>query len=64
MRLLTIPQAAEQLGVHRSAIYRLIGEGALDVVDVAATGERRRLRIAEPELDRFIAARTIPRPAA
>jgi excisionase family DNA binding protein len=51
-RLLTVPQAAEHLGVSRSKLYELIAAGEITTVRVG-----RARRIAPADLASFIAAR-------
>ena len=45
-RLVTIPVAAQLLGVSRSKLYELLGEGALPTVRI---GRSRRISIADLE---------------
>ena len=49
VRLVTIPAAAQLLGVSRSKLYELLGEGALPTVRI---GRSRRIAIAD--LDAFV----------
>jgi excisionase family DNA binding protein len=46
VRLVTIPVAAQLLGVSRSKLYELLGEGALPTVRI---GRSRRIAIADLE---------------
>ena len=46
IRLVTIPAAAQLLGVSRSELYELLGEGALPTVRI---GRSRRVAIADLE---------------
>ncbi len=46
VRLVTIPAAAQLLGVSRSKLYELLGEGALPTVRI---GRSRRIAIADLE---------------
>lgn len=46
VRLVTIPAAAQLLGVSRSKLYELLGEGALPTVRI---GRSRRITIADLE---------------
>lgn len=48
--LLTVPEAASELRVHRMTVYRLLEEGKLRAVRVRAA-----LRIPRAELEKFIA---------
>ncbi len=48
-RLFTIPEAASELKVSRSAIYRLITAGQLKAVHIG-----RSVRIRREELERFL----------
>ena len=61
--LLTIPQVAQRLGVHRDTVYTLISRGELAVTDLATgqvkTGNgRAKSRIREDVLADFIERRT------
>lgn len=67
--LLTIPQVAARLGVHRDTVYSYIAQGHLAVTDMA-TGitkggsGRAKTRIREDVLAAFIDARTRVVPVA
>ena len=54
-RLMTVPEVAAALRVHRSTAYRLIAEGAFPVTHV-----RRRVRVSEQALDEFVKRNTDP----
>jgi excisionase family DNA binding protein len=54
-RLLSTADAADVLGVSRDTILRHVKAGSLPFVDVAASGERERIRIDEADLDTWIA---------
>jgi len=47
-RLLTVTQAAEEFGVHRATIFRLLDEGQLSRIQPGGPGHA--LRISEREL--------------
>lgn len=49
--LLTIPEAAEALGVSRATLYRLLASGRLRATRIG----RRCTRVAISELERFVA---------
>ena len=49
VRLVTIPAAAKLLGVSRSKLYELLGEGALPTVRIG-----RSRRIAITDLEAFV----------
>ena len=58
-RLLTLDDVADRIGVSRTTVKRLVAAGELRVVDISATaGGRRRVRIREDELTRWINKRT------
>lgn len=50
--LLTVPQAANRLGISRSTLYLLLRNG-----DITAIKIGRSVRIAVAELERWIAAK-------
>ena len=60
MKLYTLEEAGDLLGVSGRTVQRLIADGELRCVDVAATGNgtRRRLRVRSEDLERFINKRT------
>ncbi|MEV4181686.1 helix-turn-helix domain-containing protein [Streptosporangium canum] len=58
-RLLTVPEAAEQLRLSERQVYRLIGDGELRVVDVSRPGSRRsKTRVRSDDLTDYINAKT------
>lgn len=58
-RLFTWDEAAQHIGVSISTVKRLVDNGDLRAVDIATQkGGRRRLRIREDELARWIDKRT------
>lgn len=52
--LLTIPEAAAELGVHRDTVYDRISEGLIRTVNLAKPGQRSKARIERRELERYI----------
>ncbi len=56
----TVPEAAEQLNVHESTLYRAIQAGGLGAYSVGSGG--RAIRIPAGELEAFKARRMIRRP--
>ena len=50
--LLTIPQVAAALQVHRSSVYRYIADGMLTTVDIGR--KRPKTRVRQAALDKFI----------
>jgi excisionase family DNA binding protein len=59
-RLLSIPQAADALGVHRTTIHRMVADGRLDAISY---GKRTR-RIREDQLLAPNGAPGVPEPDA
>lgn len=56
--LLTIPQTAAHLGIHRATVYRYITDGDIEVIDVARPGSKKtRLRVPIDALRAYIASR-------
>ena len=55
VRLVTIPAATQLLGVSRSKLYELLGEGALPTVRI---GRSRRIAIAD--LEAFVGRCRVP----
>ena len=56
-KLLSVPQAAERLGVSAKSVRRLIDAGELAAYQLKRSGDGRRgssIRIAESELRRFL----------
>lgn len=53
--MLTLPQVAERLNLSADSVRRLIDAGRLEAVNVSA-GARRRWRVQEDALQRFIEA--------
>jgi excisionase family DNA binding protein len=60
--MLTSAEAMEQLGIKKTAFYKLLNSGELAAVDVSAaarkrrigeTGRRRTLRIPQSQVDAF-----------
>ena len=49
IRLLTIPQVQERLGLGRSTIYNLINAGELKAIKI-----NKSVRIADTDVDKFI----------
>jgi len=65
MKLLTISQAAEILGVAEHAVISLLRQGQLTYIDVSVTqnSKRPRKRIREADLLAFIESRRVTPPA-
>jgi excisionase family DNA binding protein len=51
--LLTIPEVARRLGLHRDTVYRKIQRGEIPAVRIGRD-ETRQLRVDERELEAFI----------
>lgn len=64
MNLLTIPQAAERLGVSRTHVYDLIAAGHLRRFNVSAKPGSTKTRVADTDVDAYIANAEMPLPAA
>ena len=62
-RLLSVPDAATQLGCSRTHVYGLIAAGHLRPVEIKATGSRSKTRIRQDDLDAFVEDRTREVPA-
>ena len=59
IKLLTIPETADKLGVSVRTVHKLIRVGDLRTVDIAVSGDKRsRARVREDDLEAFIEART------
>ena len=56
--LLTVQQAAEQLGVGKDMVYALIHQGSLPALNLARPGQRQKLRIALAVLEQWIIEQT------
>lgn len=53
--LLTIPEAAAHLRIHRSTVYDLISDGALEAIDLARPGcTQTKLRVPYASLKTYI----------
>lgn len=59
LRLYTVADAAEALGVSQSYLYEQIREGRISTVELG-TDKKSKLRIRASELEAFIEARTTP----
>lgn len=66
--MLTSAEAMEQLGIKKTAFYKLLNSGELTAVDVSAaarkrrigeTGRRRTLRIPQSQVDAFKARNAV-----
>jgi len=59
VKLLTIPEAAERMGVSRSHVYNLIGAGELEFVNVALrkNGPTKK-RVTEAAIEALCESRT------
>ena len=57
-QLLSVTEAAERLACSRGHVYNLVAAGALQAVEIKASGSRPKTRIREDELEAFIAGRT------
>jgi excisionase family DNA binding protein len=56
--LLTVQQAAEQLGVGKDMVYAFINQGSLPALNLARPGQRQKLRIALAVLEQWIIEQT------
>lgn len=54
VRLLTIPEVAERLGITRKTVYRRIASGDLPVVDIGDGTGRSKSRIRSDHLVAYI----------
>lgn len=57
--LYRVTEAAELMGLDRSQVYILCGNGQLEWVNASTTGRRPRIRISRAAIERFIKRRTI-----
>lgn len=64
MNLLTIPEAAKRLGVSRPHVYDLIAAGKLRRFNVSAKPGATKTRVADTDVDAYIAAAEMPVPVA
>lgn len=53
--LLTVPEAAAELRVHRDTVYALIADGLLGAVNIARDGSRSKTRIPREALSAYVA---------
>jgi excisionase family DNA binding protein len=60
VNLLTIPQAARRLGCSRTHIYDLIAAGRLRRFNVSAKTGATKTRVADTDVDAYIAAAEMP----
>jgi excisionase family DNA binding protein len=58
-KLLTVPQAASELGIAPNTLFKMIAAGELRVVDMASPGSKRpKSRVRADDLQAFIESRT------
>jgi excisionase family DNA binding protein len=63
-RMFTIGETAYRLGVSYRQVWRFLGDGELQGVDVARPGaQRRAMRIDETEIEQYLARHRTERPA-
>lgn len=62
-QLLSIPETAQRLGVHRSTVYQLISAGQLQAINLGQGKQRTSIRVRESELERFIQSKELSRTA-
>lgn len=59
IKLLTIPEAADELSLSPNTVYKLIAEGDLRAVDMSTAAARKsKTRVRSDDLEAFIEART------
>lgn len=64
MKLYTIAEAAEALGVSDDTVRRLVDRYKIEAVDLArGAGRRRTIRITQTALDRFLRESVMIKPA-
>jgi excisionase family DNA binding protein len=64
--MLTVRQAAERAGVSQALVYDWVGSGELAHYRLGREGRRGAIRIAQADLDAFLATRRVgaaPQPA-
>ena len=52
--LITTNDVAEQLQVNRNTVVQYVADGRLRAYDLAPTGQRRRLRFRQSDIDAFL----------
>lgn len=60
--LLTIPEVAERLRLHRDSVYKRIAAGLIVASNLAEPGGRPHLRVSERDLADYIDSCRIPAP--
>jgi excisionase family DNA binding protein len=55
--LLTVKQVAEQLGVHYKTACELVAGGEIPAHNIGSTGNGKRYRIRQSDLDRWLQSR-------
>lgn len=59
MKLLTIPEAADQLRCSKTHVYDLIADGVLPAVDIARPGAKRsKTRVTAAALEGYVERHT------
>lgn len=60
IRLLTVVEVAERLGISVSQVYNLFARNELRRVNLSAAGTRAKMRVRTDDLNAYIEARTLP----
>ncbi|GIH91992.1 helix-turn-helix domain-containing protein [Planobispora siamensis] len=56
--LLTIPDAAAEIGIHRNTLYRKIAAGEIEAIDIAPPGSSKtRIRVPRAALEAWAEGR-------
>lgn len=58
LRLLTVVEVAERLGISVSQVYNLFSRSELRKVNLSSTGKRAKMRVRTDDLLAYIEART------
>lgn len=58
---MTVVQFAQRLGIPRSTAYLAVKLGQIEVINIATSPLRKRLRITEAAYARYVESRRVPR---
>lgn len=63
LKMVTVDQAADMLGVNRMTVYRRISDGEIPATNIGRKGGRARLRIHVSDLIAYQQAGAVPVPS-